>query len=186
MSWLIPLLLGGGSFLASQGKQQTPQATQYSTMSPQQEQFQNKILELLSGQLGENGGEDFESFAAPFRREFNEQTVPGIAERFAGLGGLSSSGFQQSLGQAGAGLNEKLASLQSGLKQQRFNSLLPVATQQGRHTDIEKDSNQNWLAELLGPILKGYGGNLANTDFSTFFSNPFKAKTPSTATPGGM
>ena len=134
-------------------------------MSSQQEQFQNKILELLGGQLGEDGGGDFESFAAPFRREFNEQTVPGIAERFAGLGGLSSSGFQQSLGQAGAGLNEKLAALHGGLKEQRFRSLLPLAMQQGRHTDIERGGGQNWLAELLGPILQGYGSRLGAGNF---------------------
>lgn len=169
MAWLaslLPLLLGGGGLLASGIGNKKPQGIQFPTQTPQQQQFQNKILEMLGGQLGE--ANDFESFAAPFRREFNEQTVPGIAERFAGLGGLSSSGFTQSLGQAGAGLNEKLASLQTGLKQDKFRSLLPFAMQSAFGTGIQP-GGQNWLSELLGPILQGYGGqlgaNLGNRGF---------------------
>jgi hypothetical protein len=59
----------------------------------------------------------FQSLAAPHMRQFNEQTIPGIAEQFAGGGamggGLSSSGFAQSLGAAGGGLQERLAALQA-------------------------------------------------------------------------
>jgi|LNFM01.1.fsa_nt_gb hypothetical protein len=167
-SWLIPLILGGASIFANKQGNKKPQTTQYPTMSPEQQAFQNKILEMLGGQLGEGGDEEFNAFAAPYKRQFEEQTIPGISERFAGLGGLSSSGFTQSLGQAGAGLNEKLAALQQGLKSERFNRLLPFAFQKNFHTDVEK-GGQNWLAELLGPILQGYGsglgGNLANMGF---------------------
>lgn len=164
--YAIPAILGLLGFGASKMGNKKPKSTQYPTMSPEQQAFQNKILQMLGGQLGE--GQDFESFAAPYRREFEEKTIPGISERFAGLGGLSSSGFTQSLGQAGAGLNEKLAALQEGLKSERFNRLLPFAFQSRFHTDVQS-GGQNWLAELLGPILSGYGsglgGNLANVGF---------------------
>lgn len=156
--WLIPLLLGGGSLLAGKMGNKKPEAKQYPNMSPEQQAFQDKILQMLGGQLGD---ESFETFAAPYKREFEEQTIPGISERFAGLGGLSSSGFTQSLGQAGAGLNEKLAALQQGLKSQKFSQLLPFAFQNRFHTDVEK-GGQNWLAELLGPILQAYGSGLGN------------------------
>jgi len=167
MTWAIPLILGGLSFLSNKMGSKEPQAKQFPTLAPEQQAFQNKILEMLSGQLGE-GNEDFETFASPFRREFNEKTLPGIAERFAGLGGLSSSGFTQSLGQAGAALNEKLAALQSGLKQRKFESLLPFAFKSRFNTGIEP-GGQNWLAELLGPIMAGFGSsfgqNLGNMNF---------------------
>lgn len=164
MSWLAPLLMAGGGLLSSRMGGGKTKAKQFPTQSPEQQAFQDKIIAMLSGQLGED--EDFETFAAPFKREFNEQTVPGIAERFAGVGGLSSSGFTQSLGQAGAGLNEKLAALQSGLKQQKFQSLLPFAFQSRFGTGFQK-GGQNWLAELLGPILQGYGQGIGNKGFGS-------------------
>jgi hypothetical protein len=163
MSWLsalLPLFLGGGAFAANKmGGNKGYKAQQFPTLSPEQQGFQNKILELLGGQLGE--GQDFESFSAPYKRQFQEQTIPGLSERFAGLGGLSSSGFTQSLGQAGAGLNEQLASLFEGQKMKKFQSLLPFAFQQRFSTGIQPQG-QNWLAELLGPILQGYGSGLGS------------------------
>lgn len=54
-------------------------------------------------------------FEAPYMRQFNEEVVPQIAERFAGMGGMNSSGFQQTMGQAGSSLMERLAALRGGL-----------------------------------------------------------------------
>ena len=59
--------------------------------------------------------EAMKQFEAPYLRQFNEQTVPQLAEQFAGYGALGSSGFQNTLGQAGAGLQELLASLHGKL-----------------------------------------------------------------------
>lgn len=47
------------------------------------------------------------------RQEFNEQIVPGIAERFSGANAQRSSGFRNALGAAGSGLAQKLAELQT-------------------------------------------------------------------------
>lgn len=166
--YAIPAFLSLLSFGASKIGNKKEKVKQYPTMSPEQQAFQNKILQMLSGQLGERGEGDFEDFSAPYKRQFQEETIPGISERFAGLGGLSSSGFTQSLGQAGAGLNEKLAALQQGLKADKFNRLLPFGFQNRFHTDVQ-GGGQNWLAELLAPILQGYGSglgeNLANYGF---------------------
>lgn len=154
LPYLIPLLLGAGGAAASKMGSNKPRATQYATMSPEQTAFQDKILQMLGGQVGEQP--DFETFAAPYKRQFNEQIIPGISERFAGLGGLSSSGFQQSLGQAGAGLSENLASMFEDKKMQKFQSLLPFAFQSRFHTDVES-GGPNWLSQLLGPLLSAYG-----------------------------
>lgn len=74
---------------------------------------QNLVNDLLS-----DNPQAYEKFKKPMMNEFNQEIIPGISERFAGLGGESSSGFQQALGSAGAGLEDRLASLRSGLQMQ--------------------------------------------------------------------
>lgn len=69
---------------------------------------QSRLQELLMGTP-----EAYQQFEAPYLRQFQEQTLPQIAERFAGAGALGSSGFGQSLGAAGAGLQENLAQMRS-------------------------------------------------------------------------
>jgi len=62
--------------------------------------------------------EMMKQFEAPYMRQFNEEIVPQTAERFAGMGGMNSSGFQQTMGQAGSSLMERLAALRGGLGMQ--------------------------------------------------------------------
>lgn len=143
---------------------------QISTLNPQQQSLFNQqaqglgaiqpqimqyLQQLLSGDPSAS-----EAFAAPYMRQFNEQIVPGIAERFAGAGALSSSGFQQALGQAGAGLAENLASLREGLKfnaaqqgQRGIGDLLNMNTQ----ALVPKDQGflKNLLLSLAGPASSG-------------------------------
>lgn len=108
----------------------------FSTLNPQQGQLLQQLLGQLIGQGGQGGlgnqsfnylsellsnsPESFEKFSAPYMRQFNEQILPGIAERFAGLGAgsQSSSAFQQALGQASTGLQENLAALRGQLQLQ--------------------------------------------------------------------
>lgn len=66
----------------------------------------------------QQGPEAFNKFSSPYLQQFNEQIVPQIAERFGGMGALSSSGFAQALGGAGAGLQSQLAQLFSQLQGQ--------------------------------------------------------------------
>ena len=109
----IPTMTGGQSQLlndyvgALTGKQQ---------MGGPMGQNLSFLSDLLSG-----SPETMDKFSAPYMRQFNEQVVPGIAERFAGMGSggnLLSGSFGQQMGQAGAGLEEQLASMrgQMGLQ----------------------------------------------------------------------
>ena len=89
-AWLIPLLLGGAN-VAAKFFEKKPSEERFSRFTPEQEQFQNQILQLLGSAGGQEGllgrllgDEGFDEFATPFRREFFESTVPGIAERFSG------------------------------------------------------------------------------------------------------
>jgi hypothetical protein len=76
-----------------------------------------------------NDPEAMKAFEAPHLRQFNEQTVPGLANLFGGLGAQSSSGFQQALGQAGAGLQENLARVRGELQQGAAGQALQYAQQ---------------------------------------------------------
>lgn len=110
------------------------------TMSPEQKSFLDELLQSLGvegglGALYQKGlsglsdildpsGSSFQKFADPYMRQFNEQTIPGIAERFAGSGALSSSGFGQALSSAAGGLQENLASLKTQLQQKAISDIM--------------------------------------------------------------
>ena len=117
---------------------------QLPTMSPEQQKFLGQLMQMLGGQggLGQGFGESTDylrqlmdpssqatnQFAAPYQRQFEQETVPMLAERFAGAGGLggglSSSGFGQALGAAGGNLQTQLAALKAGLGQQAAGQLM--------------------------------------------------------------
>lgn len=64
---------------------------------------------------------DLQAMAAPEMRRFNQQTIPGLANQFAGIGAggaTSGSGFRNALGSASTDLLERIASLRAGLRQQ--------------------------------------------------------------------
>lgn len=104
-----------------------------STLLPQQQQnfsqLNNAATSGNGGAFGEasnyyrnllgNDSQDFNAFSAPQMRQFNEQTIPGIAEQFAGMGsgGLSSSGFRNASVNAGTDLAERLGSIRAQLRQ---------------------------------------------------------------------
>ncbi len=75
--------------------------------------------------------EAYESFKAPMMREFQEQIVPSISERFAGLGAGSSSGLEQTLARAGESLGERLGSLRTGMQMQALPQALGYAQAPG-------------------------------------------------------
>lgn len=81
--------------------------------SPLFQQGSSFLQNLLSG-----SPEATAAFEAPYMRQFNEQIVPALAERFSGLGSgaQSSSAFSQALGAAGSGLQENLASLRGQMQ----------------------------------------------------------------------
>lgn len=71
------------------------------------------LMKLLSG--------DTSVFDAPLMQQFQQHTVPQIAERFGGMGAGSSSGLNQTLAQAGQDLTTQIAGVRANL----MNQLLP-------------------------------------------------------------
>lgn len=98
-----------------------PKTRQLPRFTPEQQQAFSTILQQALSQL-QSPQAAFEPIAQQARTQFEQRTIPSIAERFTAMGGQRSSAFGQQLGQAGAGLEESLASLgaQFGQRQQQL------------------------------------------------------------------
>lgn len=161
----LPAIISAVAMIGSKFLDKKPSEKSLPTLSEGQLGLQGSIIDQIRSLLG--GGEPnlFSDFAAPFQRQFQEETIPGLTNRFAGLGNYSSSSFQNALGQAGAGLQEKLAALRGGLSNQLLGQLLPSAFTQNFATEL-KPGTANPISEGLAPILQAYGQqagmNLAN------------------------
>lgn len=133
--------LGGGLLATKSGQQGakdilfgTPETREnVSTLRPEQEglyqQLVNSGMQTGAGgafgtaadyyrsNLGNNPA-DYNAFAAPQMRQFNEQIIPDISEQFAGMGagGLSSSGFRNAAVGAGTDLSERLGAIRANLR----------------------------------------------------------------------
>lgn len=114
------------------------------TLSKGQQALLDRINQMLdpNGQLGKGYGdalslqqqymdpssEAVKQFTQPYMDQFNNRTIPGLAERFAGFGamggGLSSSGFGQSLSTAAGELQNQLAQIHGNLGMQASNNMM--------------------------------------------------------------
>lgn len=100
----LGLLTGGGQNLKPQPIPNFPPVPELTGSTPGFGALQ---------QLYQGNKYGFEPIAAQARNQFATQTIPTIAERFAGLGALSSSGFNRQLAQAGTDLERDLAALRA-------------------------------------------------------------------------
>jgi hypothetical protein len=159
-----------------------PETKQLPTMNKGQQALLSQLLQLLNpqGQIGQGNQEAIDlqrqyldpsseavnQFAQPYMDQFNQQTVPGLAERFAGLGamggGLSSSGFGQSLSAAGGNLQNQLAALKAGLGQQAAQSLMGQyggltgqALGQRPFGYVQQPGTQGFAPQALSSYFKG-------------------------------
>jgi hypothetical protein len=179
MSW-IPMAAQAGMSIynALNPPDNTPQ--KLDTMNSGQKKLLKQMTSMLSnkGSLGQGmqGGIDLqrqlmdpssqavEQFAQPYMNQFNQQTIPNLSERFAGMGamggGLSSSGFGQSLGAAGGNLQAMLAQLKAGLGQQAAQSLM------GHYSNLSNQSlsaqpfaymRQQEAPGMGGGFMQGFG-----------------------------
>lgn len=157
------------------------------TGTKEQEGLHNNILAQAMGLSGGGGGYDlaqnyfnnflgpnqsqaFDQFSAPYLQQFQEQLLPQIAERFAGAGSLSSSGFGQALGGAASGLQSQLAQLFSSLQQQaagqqynQFNQLSQQGLNYQPFAYQQKQGSQGFLGNLAGGLGIGLGGPLGGS-----------------------
>lgn len=147
---------GAGNFFL--GEQEQYQNTP--TQTPQGMEFLQQLLSQSSEGL-KNPYAGFDPIAQDATRDFNTQTIPGIAERFTAMGGgQRSSAFQGALGSAGSGLAQKLAAMKAEYGLKNRDSLLRQG-QLGLTPQFEtqyKERGTGFLENLLNEVLsKGLG-----------------------------
>ena len=93
--------------------------------------------------------------------QFYQKTIPGLAERFSGMGAgaQNSSAFQQSLGSAGAGLSEQLGALRGGLQMQGLGHLQGLLSQ-GLGTKSFESLYRPSTSGLFGAMAPGIGAGI--------------------------
>lgn len=113
-----------------------------------------------------NGPEAFNQFSQPYMQQFEEQMLPQIAERFAGNGALSSSGFGQALGGAASGLQAQLAQLFSqmqaqaaGRQQNNFQNMSQVGLNYQPFAYHEKQGSQGFVAPFATAVTSAAVGS---------------------------
>lgn len=145
MGWMIPAAMlastaisAGYDMYKNSGNDEKQQ--QISNLTPSQQRLQRSRERAVRGR-GAPGAygdvadyyrdnlsdtpEDYDAFAAPELRRYNQQIIPDLAEQFAGMGsgGLSSSGFRNAAVNAGTDLSERLGALRAELRQRSAQGL---------------------------------------------------------------
>lgn len=153
--------LGGLAGLFGVGKGKKDKIKNYSPYTKEQQNFIGNQLNQLGPlnqdalnyiqQLLSEDPEALQAFEQPYLDKYNQETVPGIAERFAGLGAQSSSGFNQAMAQGARGLQTDLAALRAGLKTHALNQLNTM-TQTGL-----KPMNQPYLKQGTPGLFESMG-----------------------------
>lgn len=153
-----------------------------SNLTPGQQGISNQLIQAMQSP-GAGGGygtaadyyrslfsddsSTLNQMVAPEMRRFNEQTIPDLAEQFAGMGsgGLSSSGFQNASVNAGTDLAERIAAIRAGLREQGAAGLAGLGSQ----------AMQPTMTPIHRPATEGFGGGLLNsaaTGLGTAFAGP--------------
>lgn len=153
----------GASRQKKGGLLNTPEETaNVNRFTPEQQAYLNQILAVLSGTQEPTGilGQALstEALEAPYKRQFQEEIIPQLAEKYAGIGAgsQSSSAFQQALGKSAADLSERLAYLNAQQKQSLF-SLLSQLGLTPQYNQYYQPSGPSALAQGLGALAGGFG-----------------------------
>lgn len=181
-------LAGAGALSSLFGRGKQPSLKKLPTLNKDQQKLlhhilsgkgmastaQNPLYQQGIGYLNQILSQDpqmMKQFEAPYMRQFQEQIVPGLAERFAGMGALNSGAFNQSMAQEAGSLSERLASMRAGLgmdaarmgynysqlpyQEQMDRNKLGLGTQAFRYV---QDPGYEGMGSQLGNVLMRAGG----------------------------
>lgn len=129
-----------------------------------------------------NDPEFFQKFEAPLQRQFEEETVPGLANRFASMGSGGSTGstaFRNQLGREGSNLSTNIAALRGGMQQQGVGQQLQYAQQPFNNYLSLLQAALNPTQNTYQPPSAGGWGSLA-APFAQGASTYFAGQHPST------
>lgn len=178
-----------------------------SNLRPNQEPLQNQLVGAASGQgaggaygtaadywyqVLQDNPELMKQFEAPYMRQFNEQTIPDLAEQFAGMGSgaLSSSGFRNAAVNAGVDLSERLAAIRANLKNNAAQGLFNTGNEALKPVDTITHETAPGMLDYAAPIIGAATGGISdafikgvtNTKSIKGKSSPYGGK----GTTGGM
>ncbi len=141
-----------------------------------------------------NDPQFFQNMEAPAMRQFNEEIIPGLANRFASMGSGGSTGstaFRNQLGREGSNLATNLAANRSGMQQQGVNQQLGYSQQPIQNMmqmlqqalqptqNVYQGPSQGLLGGaipgLIGGLSAGYGQQLGQS-----MAPRFAGQSPST------
>lgn len=150
-------------------------AGQMSVLTPDQERLNDQLQNSAQSGSFQNAGDywrsnlsddskDIEAFQAPEIRRFQEQTIPGLSEQFAGMGagGLSSSGFRNAGVQASTDLSERLAQIRANVRENAARGLFNLGQEGMKST--KENTYQQGAPSMWGPVL-GAAGTAAGAYF---------------------
>lgn len=167
-----------------------------STLLPEQEELLQQGLNAAKGpgaggafgdvadyyrnNLSDNPA-DFNAFAAPAMRQYNQDIIPGISEQFAGMGsgGLSSSGFRNAQVQGATDLSERLGALRAQLRQnsaQGLQNIGQLGLQNYSQNMVTQPGTEGFLPSLsnsLGSAVTSLAGGFANSYGNKLGENAF-------------
>lgn len=118
----------------------------------------------LSNLFGNDQG-FWDKFEAPLQRQFNEETAPGIANRFASMGSggaLGSTAFRNQLGREASNLSTNIGALRGGMQSQGVGQALqygqqPMSNYMGMLNQVLQPTQNTWQ-----PAQPGIFGNTGN------------------------
>jgi len=153
---------------------------QQSALDPQQAQ----ILQQLMGGMPLNQGMDaikqqlsgYSPQNQLLERQFQQETMPGLAEQYGGLGAGSSSGFAQQAAEAGGNLATNMAAQQAQTQQSGIQNLMGM-TGMGLGTQSVFPTytpGEPSMAQRMAPALGTLGGAGTNLMGSAAFGNMLK------------
>ena len=150
----------------------TPQTTnQLPLFSPEQQTARQQVRGMGLSSL-QNTPLSFAPLKQQYEKQFSEQVIPTLAERFAG--NLRSSAFKGAFGNTASDFYSKLAGLESqynlGARQQGFRELMSTLNPEFQTQLVPAQTGfLGNLASLLGPAVGSYlGGPLGAQAGSTF------------------
>jgi hypothetical protein len=170
-----------------------------SNLRPEQEGLYNQAVNAglgrgAGGAFGESAdyyrnllsddSADYNAFAAPALRQYNQDIVPGISEQFAGMGagGLSSSGFRNAQVQGATDLSERIGALRANLRQRGAEGLANIGQiglqpySQNMETEAATPGFLPSIAGGIGGAAAGPIGTAIGTGIGNMASNWFGGK----------
>lgn len=148
-----------------------------STLRPEQEALYNQLINAgmgpgAGGAMGDSAdyyrnllsddSADYNAFATPAMRQYNEDIIPGLSEQFAGMGsgGLSSSGFRNAQVQGATDLSERLGQIRANLRQagaQGLQNIGNLGLQNFSQNMVTEQGSPGFLSSFAPAIGSGIG-----------------------------